>query len=357
MLQALTDNSSLIDTGPSTPWSLSSAGIGMAPGVGSAVERMPGASQCGHTEAFNPYRRAGARDPVHDPAVVSAARAVVSPTHDDRQFAGIRQALGVRMGVVDRLLDMASITGSDVIVHGEQIARFGGNCGVRVDEPETAKPPAPGEPDHPGNRRVVADRIGSGSVEEHPRQDEPVPVPDSLKPIAVASTAGKDGVASGNFHWDRTQRFMKIARAVGYHSNRPSEAKGNMKGYAARAICSALALWFVSTAVPGISVSGAGVWLTCALAVGLSNGWTRTVIVFYILPLRMATIAGLSLAINAAVLAVPAILLEGVAIGGAVAAVVGWLAMSGLATAVTLYVGPDATLYPLIPATRRQSAR
>ena len=150
---------------------------------------------------------------------------------------------------------------------------------------------------------------------------------------------------------------MKIARAVGYHSNRPSEAKENMKGYAARAICSALALWFVSTAVPGISVSGAGVWLTCALAVGLSNGWTRTVIVFYILPLRMATIAGLSLAINAAVLAVPAILLEGVAIGGAVAAVVGWLAMSGLATAVTLYVGPDATLYPLIPATRRQSAR
>ena len=150
---------------------------------------------------------------------------------------------------------------------------------------------------------------------------------------------------------------MKITHAVRYHSNRRSEVKEAMKGYAARAICSALALWLVSAAVPGIGVAGGGAWLTCALAAGLSNGLTRTVIVFYILPLRLATIAGLSLAINAAVLAVLAISLEGVAIGGAVAAVAGWLAMGGLATVVTLYIGPDATLYPLIPATRRQTAR
>ena len=130
-----------------------------------------------------------------------------------------------------------------------------------------------------------------------------------------------------------------------------------MKGYAARAICSALALWLVVAAVPGIGVEGGGAWSICASAVGLSNGWARTVIVFYILPLRPATIAGMSLAINAAVPAVLAISLEGVAIGGAVAAVVGWLAMAGLAAVATLYIGPDATLRSLIPATRRQAAR
>ena len=130
-----------------------------------------------------------------------------------------------------------------------------------------------------------------------------------------------------------------------------------MKGYVIRAMCSVISLGLVSAAVPGIVIEGPGAWLISALAVGLSNGLARTAIVFYVLPLRLGTIAGLSLAINVVVLALLAVLPDGVAMGGAGAAIIVWLAMAGLASAVTLYIGPDGTLYSLIPASRRRAAR
>ena len=130
-----------------------------------------------------------------------------------------------------------------------------------------------------------------------------------------------------------------------------------MKGYVIRAMCSVLALWLVFAAVPGVGIEGAGAWLICALAAGLSNGLARTAVVFYVLPLRLGTIVVLSLAMNAAVLALLAVLPGGVAIDGVVAAVIGWLALGGLASAATLYIGPDGTLYSLIPASRQRAAR
>ena len=129
------------------------------------------------------------------------------------------------------------------------------------------------------------------------------------------------------------------------------------KGYFIRIACNVFSLWLVSAAVPGFRISGAGAWLICATVVGLSNGLARTAIVFYVLPLRLRTVAGLSLAINAALLALLAVLLDGVAIDGAVPATVGWLALAALSSVTTLYIGPDGTLYPLIPANRRHAAR
>ncbi len=130
-----------------------------------------------------------------------------------------------------------------------------------------------------------------------------------------------------------------------------------MRGYAIRIMCSVLSLWLVSAVVPGFSIVGAGAWLICALAAGLSNGLARTAIVFYVLPLRLRTVVLLSLAMNAALLAFLAILLDGVAFDGATAAAIGWFVLAGLASVTTLYVGPDGTLYPLIPANRRHAAR
>ena len=130
-----------------------------------------------------------------------------------------------------------------------------------------------------------------------------------------------------------------------------------MKGYATRATCSVLSLGLASAVMPGFGIEGAGAWLICALAVGLSNGLARTAIVFYVLPLRLGTVAGLSLAMNAVVFALLAVLPGGVAIEGAVAAVIGWLVMAGLASVATLYIGPDGRLYSLIPASRQRAAR
>ena len=130
-----------------------------------------------------------------------------------------------------------------------------------------------------------------------------------------------------------------------------------MRGYAIRIMGSVLSLWLVCAAITGFSVAGAGVWLICAPVVGLSNGLVRTAIVFYVLPLRLRTVAGLSLAMNAVLIALLAFFLDGVAIDGVVPAAIGWLALAGLASVMTLYVGPDGTLHPLIPANRRHAAR
>ena len=129
-----------------------------------------------------------------------------------------------------------------------------------------------------------------------------------------------------------------------------------MKGYATRTMCSVISLWLVEVAVPGFSIQGGVAWSIGALAVGLGNGLARTVIVFYLFPLRLGMILGLLLAVNAALLALLTVLLEGVAIGGALAALIGWLAMAGMASLVTLYIGPDGTLYSMIPGRQRRTA-
>ena len=129
-----------------------------------------------------------------------------------------------------------------------------------------------------------------------------------------------------------------------------------MKGYAVRVLCSVVSLWLVAVAIPGFSIRGGGAWLVCALAVGLSNGLLRTAIVFYLVPLGLGAIAGLSLALNALVIALLAVLLAGVVIESALAAVIGWFVRAGVASVITQYIGPDGRFYSLIPASRPPSA-
>ena len=129
-----------------------------------------------------------------------------------------------------------------------------------------------------------------------------------------------------------------------------------MKGYAIRTVCSAISLWLVEIAVPGFSIQGGVAWSIGALAVGLGNGLVRTAIVFYLFPLRLGMILCLLLAVNAVLLALFTVLLEGFAIGGALSGLVGWLAMAGMASVVTLYIGPDGTLYSMIPRRQRRAA-
>ncbi len=129
-----------------------------------------------------------------------------------------------------------------------------------------------------------------------------------------------------------------------------------MKGYAVRVLCSVVSLWLVAVAIPGFSIRGGGAWLVCALAVGLSNGLLRTAIVFYLVPLGLGAIAGLSLALNALVIALLAVLLAGVVIESALAAVIGWFVLAGVASVITQYIGPDGKFYLLFPASRPPSA-
>ena len=200
MLQALSDITSVDDQVPSTPRNLFSAAVVDAPGVCRAVERMTGAAQLRHAEALNPSRRAGARYPFQHATVLLAACTVISPSHDHGQLRLSREEPGEPISVANRPLDVVSIARSDVIAHGEQVPWLGGNRRVRVDEPESAKFPTPSESDHPGHRRVIADRTGRGSIQQHPGQDGFLRVPYPFESIAVATAAGEDRVAAYHFN-------------------------------------------------------------------------------------------------------------------------------------------------------------
>ena len=129
-----------------------------------------------------------------------------------------------------------------------------------------------------------------------------------------------------------------------------------MRGYVLRFLLNVVALSLIVFAVPGINIEGAAAWLISTLAMGLSNGLARTAIVFYVLPLTVRSIVLLSLTVNAAALATIALLLEGVEITGAVAALIGWVAVAVAAVPVTLFIGPDGTFQMLIPARNGRSA-
>ena len=130
-----------------------------------------------------------------------------------------------------------------------------------------------------------------------------------------------------------------------------------MKGYVLRSLCSVFALWLLAVVMPGIEIRGPVAWLLTALAVGLANGLARTVVVFYVLPPNVLTIAALTLAINGILPGLAVVTRPGVRVTDVASAVASWLAIAIVTSLATLYVGPDGTLKRLIPRQRRHGAR
>jgi putative membrane protein len=107
-----------------------------------------------------------------------------------------------------------------------------------------------------------------------------------------------------------------------------------MTGFVLRIAIVALGLWLATLILPGLHFEGPGVLLAAALLLGIVNAIVRPIAVILTLPLTLLTLGLFLLVINAAMLALVALLLGGFQISGfwtavgasLIVSVTGWLA-------------------------------
>ena len=110
-----------------------------------------------------------------------------------------------------------------------------------------------------------------------------------------------------------------------------------MTGFLLRVAIVALGLWLATMILPGLHFDSAGYLLGAALLLGIVNAIVRPIAVVLTLPLTLLTLGLFLLVVNAAMLGLVALLLQGfqissfwTALGGSlIVSITGWLA-SGL---------------------------
>ena len=111
-----------------------------------------------------------------------------------------------------------------------------------------------------------------------------------------------------------------------------------MTGFVLRVAIVALGLWLATLILPGLYFESAGYLLGAALLLGIVNAIVRPIAVILTLPLTLLTLGLFLLVVNAAMLGLVALLLEGfridggfwTALGGSlIVSITGWVA-SGL---------------------------
>ncbi len=108
-----------------------------------------------------------------------------------------------------------------------------------------------------------------------------------------------------------------------------------MTGFVLRVAIVALGLWLATLILPGLHFESAGYLLGAALLLGIVNAIVRPIAVVLTLPLTLLTLGLFLLVVNAAMLGLVALLLEGfridggfwTALGGSlIVSITGWLA-------------------------------
>jgi putative membrane protein len=108
-----------------------------------------------------------------------------------------------------------------------------------------------------------------------------------------------------------------------------------MTGFVLRVAIVALGLWLATLMLPGLHFESAGYLLGAALLLGIVNAIVRPIAVVLTLPLTLLTLGLFLLVVNAAMLGLVALLLEGfridggfwTALGGSlIVSITGWLA-------------------------------
>ena len=109
-----------------------------------------------------------------------------------------------------------------------------------------------------------------------------------------------------------------------------------MRGFLARLLVTALALWVADYLVAGITVSNLGTLVVAAVIFGIANALVRPILVLLTLPITVLTLGFFLLVVNGMVLGITAWLVPGFAIAGLwpatigalIVSVVGWFASS-----------------------------
>lgn len=108
----------------------------------------------------------------------------------------------------------------------------------------------------------------------------------------------------------------------------------------------ALALWFTSRVVPGVSFASFGALAVGAAVLGLVNTVVRPVMTFLTLPLTVVTLGLFYLVVNGAAFGLAAAMVPGFAVTSFLSAVLGALVTGFAAWVVGLFVGPRTVPAP-----------
>jgi putative membrane protein len=113
-----------------------------------------------------------------------------------------------------------------------------------------------------------------------------------------------------------------------------------MNGFLLRALISAVGLWLAAAIVPGVYVAGIGTLAIASVLLGVVNAVVRPVVIILTLPITVVTLGLFLLVINAAMLALVAWMLPGLAVTGFFSALFGSILISIVSWLASWFIGP-----------------
>lgn len=104
--------------------------------------------------------------------------------------------------------------------------------------------------------------------------------------------------------------------------------------FVVRAIFAALGLWISSKIVPGVDFTDTGSLILAAVLLGLVNAFVRPLVFVLTLPITLVTLGLFLLVLNAAMIGLVALLLDGFAVHGLLAGI-----LAAIVTGLTSWIG------------------
>jgi len=117
-----------------------------------------------------------------------------------------------------------------------------------------------------------------------------------------------------------------------------------MQGFVLRAVLAALGLWLATYCVSGVSIDSALTLVLAGLLLGIINAVVRPIALILTLPFTVLTLGLFVLVINAAMLALTALLLPGFRLSGFRAAFLAALIVSVTGWIGSWLIGPRGTV-------------
>ena len=111
-------------------------------------------------------------------------------------------------------------------------------------------------------------------------------------------------------------------------------------GFVIRLLVTAAGLALAAWIVPGVTVAGNGTLLLAALLIGIVNALVRPIVILLTLPITILTFGVFLLFVNAAMFGLVAWFLDGFAVSGPLAALLGWLVVSLFSGFASWFIGP-----------------
>jgi len=113
-----------------------------------------------------------------------------------------------------------------------------------------------------------------------------------------------------------------------------------MLGFVIRLLVTAAGLALAAWIVPGVTIADRGTLLLAALLIGIVNALVRPVVILLTLPITILTFGIFLLFVNAGMFGLVAWFLDGFAVSGVLAALLGWLIVSLVSGFASWFIGP-----------------